>query len=116
MIPEQGSIKVGLIGYPVEHSLSPAMHNAAFAALGLSGCYALLPTPHEEFGARIERCIEEGYAGWNITVPHKERMLPYLRTLYPQVQATGACNTVRVEDGWLVGYNTDIAGFLSGLE
>lgn len=116
MTSEQGSIKVGLIGYPVEHSLSPAMQNAAFDALGVDGCYSLLPTQVGEFGERIERCVREGFAGWNITVPHKERMLPYLQGMSAEVKATGACNTVQVEGGRLVGYNTDIAGFLFGLE
>jgi shikimate dehydrogenase len=116
MILEEAPIKVGLIGYPVEHSLSPAMHNAAFTALGLDGCYKLLPTHPDEFVAQIEWCMQEGYAGWNITIPHKERILPFLHTVSPEVEATGACNTVRVEDGRLTGYNTDITGFLSGLE
>ncbi|MEO5952802.1 MAG: shikimate dehydrogenase [Chloroflexia bacterium] len=116
MKAERGRIKVGLIGYPVEHSLSPAMQNAAFAALGMEGCYSLLPTRPEDFSAQIERCVREGYTGWNITVPHKERMLPYLQSMAPEVEATGACNTVRVENGELVGYNTDITGFLKGLE
>jgi shikimate dehydrogenase len=105
----------GLIGYPVEHSLSPAMHNAAFDALGLDYRYVLLPTPPDELGARIDDCVAQGFAGWNITVPHKQAMLPFLDTISDEVRATGACNTVRVEDGRLAGFNTDIAGFLRGL-
>jgi shikimate dehydrogenase len=107
---------VGIIGYPVEHSLSPAMHNAAFAALGLDYCYVLLPTPPDRFEARIHECMAQDFAGWNVTVPHKQAMLPFLDTMSDDVRATGACNTVLVEDGRLAGFNTDIAGFLRGLE
>jgi shikimate dehydrogenase len=107
---------VGLIGYPVEHSLSPAMQNAAFAACGLDYHYVLLPTPPEQLEARIRECVAQGFVGWNVTVPHKQAMLLYLDEMSDEVEATGACNTVRVEDGRLVGLNTDIAGFMSGLE
>jgi shikimate dehydrogenase len=108
--------QVGLIGYPVEHSLSPAMHNAAFEACGLDYRYVLLSTPPEQLGERIRECIEQGFAGWNITVPHKQAMLPYLDEMSDEVKATGACNTVRVEGGRLIGFNTDIAGFMRGLD
>ena len=106
----------GLIGYPVEHSLSPAMHNAAFAALGLDYRYVLLPTPPDQLNARIDECLAQDFAGWNITVPHKQAMLGFLDTMSDEVRATGACNTVRVADGRLAGFNTDIGGFLRGLE
>lgn len=109
-------MNVGLIGFPVEHSLSPAMHGAAFDALGIKGSYGLLNTPPAEFEARVEECVRAGYTGWNVTVPHKERMASLLDEMSSEVRATGACNTVRVEGGRLVGYNTDIAGFLMGLE
>jgi len=107
---------VGLIGYPVEHSLSPAMHNAAFEERGLDYRYVLLSTPPEQLEARIHDCIAQGFAGWNITVPHKQSILPYLDEMSDEVQATGACNTVRVANGRLIGFNTDIAGFMGGLE
>ena len=107
---------LGLIGHPVEHSLSPAMHNAAFEQLGLPYRYLLLPTPPGQLGERIKRCVEDGFAGWNVTVPHKKAMLAYLNEMSDEVRATGACNTVRVEAGRLLGYNTDVAGFLRGLE
>ncbi|HVG00587.1 MAG TPA: hypothetical protein VND68_12175, partial [Chloroflexia bacterium] len=66
---------VGLVGYPVEHSLSPAMQNAAFASLSLPYRYVLLPATPGEFAAEVGRCVSEGFAGWNVTVPHKERMV-----------------------------------------
>ena len=108
--------RVGLVGYPVDHSLSPAMQNAAFEECGLDYRYELLPTPPEGFSRRIARCVEEGFVGWNVTVPHKERMLAYLDERSEAVQATGACNTVRVEGRRLAGFNTDPAGFTAGLD
>jgi shikimate dehydrogenase len=108
--------QVGLIGYPVEHSLSPAMHNAAFEACGLDYRYVLLPTPPEQLEERIRSCVEGGFAGWNVTVPHKQAMVGFLDEMSDEVRATGACNTVRVEGGRLVGFNTDIEGFMSGLD
>ena len=107
---------VGLIGYPVEHSLSPAMHNAAFAQLGLAYRYVLLPTPPGELERRIGECVERGVVGWNVTVPHKEGMAGMLDEMSDEVRAIGACNTVRVEGGRLVGFNTDTMGFMRGLE
>src|SRR6476660_3309153 len=107
---------VGLIGYPVEHSLSPAMQNAAFAEHGLDYRYVLLSTPPEQLDARIHNCIAQGFVGWNITVPHKQSILPYLHEMSDEVRATGACNTVRVDYERLIGFNTDIAGFMGGLE
>jgi shikimate dehydrogenase len=107
---------VGLIGYPVEHSLSPAMQNAAFVERGLDYRYVLLPTPSEQLEERIRDCVAQGFAGWNVTVPHKQAMMPFLDEMSDEVRATGACNTVRVEDRRLVGFNTDIAGFMRGLE
>lgn len=106
----------GLLGYPVEHSLSAAMHNAAFQAVGLDWRYTLHQTAPDKLETMIRRCVEDGYEGWNITVPHKESMVRYLDHTGVEVRATGACNTVRVQDGLLRGYNTDVAGFLAGLD
>ncbi|HEY0070641.1 MAG TPA: shikimate dehydrogenase [Chloroflexia bacterium] len=106
---------VGLFGYPVEHSLSPAMQNAAFAAAGLPYRYMLLPVAPHEFEGEVGRCKAEGFAGWNVTVPHKERMVSLLDEASDEVLVIGACNTVRVEGGQLLGFNTDPAGFLRGL-
>jgi shikimate dehydrogenase len=115
-VTAQAVTPVGLTGHPVEHSLSPAMHNAAFEQLGLPYRYVLLPTPTGQLGERVHRCVEEGFAGWNVTVPHKTDMLSYLDEMSDEVRATGACNTVRVESGRLLGFNTDTTGFMAGLE
>ncbi len=112
---EQDARLVGLFGYPVEHSLSPAMQNAAFAAAGLSYRYVLVPATPGEFETQVEQCVEQGFAGWNVTVPHKERMVSLLDEASDEVLVIGACNTVRVEDGQLLGFNTDPVGFMRGL-
>jgi shikimate dehydrogenase len=106
---------IGLFGYPLEHSLSAIMHNAAFAACGLSYHYVLLPSSPEDFGGLVTESRERGLAGWNVTVPHKEKMLRYLDGMSAEVAAVGACNTVRVDDGKLIGFNTDVHGFLRAL-
>lgn len=110
---------VGLIGWPVSHSVSPPMHNAAFAALGLEWCYVPLPVPVEP-ASRIEQAVRGlralGFRGANVTVPHKQAVMPYLDWLTPAAQAIGAVNTIRVEaDGALSGDNTDARGFVADL-
>ncbi len=105
---------VGLIGWPVEHSLSPAMHNAAFASLGLSWRYTLLPTPPGEVAAVLRRLRRE-FRGANVTVPHKQAVMPHLDAIDETAQAIGAVNTIVVREGRLIGYNTDGDGFLAAL-
>lgn len=107
--------QVGLIGWPVEHSVSPAMHNAAFGALGLGWHYSLLPAPPGEVGAVLSGLKSRGFKGANVTVPHKQAVMPYLDEISDTAQATGAVNTIAVRGGRLVGYNTDSGGFLAAL-
>lgn len=108
-------MRLGLIGHPVSHSLSPAMHNAALAALGLEGRYEALDTPVELLEQRIAQ-VRQGWAGVNVTVPHKEAVIPWLDDLSPQAQAVGAVNTIVNHQGRLLGHNTDVEGFLLGLQ
>jgi shikimate dehydrogenase len=117
VLPEvpRGVQVIGLFGYPLDHSLSPVMHNTAFAACGLNYHYVLLPSSPEDFGPLVMESRERGLIGWNVTVPHKERMLRYLDGMSAEVEAVGACNTVRVEDAKLVGFNTDVHGFMRAL-
>ncbi|MGQ9491677.1 MAG: shikimate dehydrogenase family protein [Anaerolineae bacterium] len=108
---------VGLIGWPVSHSLSPRLHNAAYAALGLDWAYLPLPVAPERVGDALRGLQALGFAGANVTVPHKEAVLPFLDELTPAAQAIGAVNTIIVRpDGSLLGDNTDGAGFLADLE
>jgi shikimate dehydrogenase len=106
---------VGLIGYPVEHSLSPAMHNSAFAALGLNWCYVPLPVPPERLGEAVTGLRALGFVGANVTVPHKEAVMSYLNEVTPEAQAIGAVNIIVVREEKSIGYNTDWQGFLTAL-
>lgn len=110
---------VGLIGWPVSHSVSPPMHNAAFAALGLDWCYVPLPVPidpAERIGEAVRGLRALGLRGANVTIPHKQAVIPYLDQLSPAARAIGAVNTIRVEAaGAFFGDNTDAPGFVADL-
>ncbi len=107
---------VGVIGWPVSHSLSPRMHNAAYAALGLDWAYVPLPVSPERVGNAVRGLVALGFAGANVTVPHKQTVIPYLDELTSVAQAIGAVNTIIVRpDGSLLGDNTDGAGFMADL-
>jgi shikimate dehydrogenase len=92
------------------------MHNAAFAALGLDWSYSLLPTPPRQVGRALAELRSRGFRGANVTVPHKEAVLPYLDRTTADAHAIGAVNTIQVKDGALLGDNTDCAGFLADLQ
>ena len=81
---------VGLIGWPVEHSVSPAMHNAAFDALGVNWRYTLLPTPPGKVKATLTKLKEQGYRGANVTVPHKQVVMPHLDEITGAARDIGA--------------------------
>ncbi len=110
---------VGLIGWPVGHSVSPAMHNAAFAALGLDWRYVPLPVDSALPGAvgdAVRGMRAMGMRGINVTVPHKQAVLPFLDRIAPAAQAMRAVNTIIVTaDGSLTGDNTDAPGFVADL-
>jgi shikimate dehydrogenase len=107
---------VGLIGDPVAHSVSPAMHNAAFAHHGLRESYALWPTPAAELMSRVAALRESPVRGANVTIPHKTAVIPLVDELDPVAEAVGAVNTiVRATHGRLRGLNTDVAGFMRAL-
>jgi shikimate dehydrogenase len=99
---------VGIIGWPVEHSLSPRMHNAAFAALGLDWAYVPLPTPLDRLEDAVRGLAALGFAGANVTTPHKLAVVEQCETDVPSV------NTLVVRDGRIEGRTTD-AAILAGL-
>ncbi|MCX6028754.1 MAG: shikimate dehydrogenase [Chloroflexi bacterium] len=106
----------GVIGWPVSHSLSPPMHNAAFAALGLNWVYVPLSVPPERVEAAVRGLIALGFAGANVTVPHKSAVVPFMDELTPTAAAIGAVNTIVVRpDGTLLGDSTDGVGFMADL-
>lgn len=104
----------GIIGNPVEHSLSPAMHNAAFEQLGLNFAYLAFRVEDVESAIRGVRAL--GLRGLSVTVPHKVAVIPFLDAVDPVAQSIGAVNTVVNENGHLKGYNTDWTGFVRSLE
>jgi shikimate dehydrogenase len=105
----------GLIGYPVAHSLSPQMHHAGFEALGVEARYELWETPAGELEARVRSLRAPEMLGANVTIPHKEAVLPWLDECDPQAERIGAVNTIVNRNGRLLGYNTDAPGFLRAL-
>lgn len=102
---------IAIIGDPVSHTRSPAMHNAAFAALGLDYAYVALRVEPRDLRRAVAGMRALGFWGMNVTVPHKERILPLLDRLTPRAQKIGAVNTVFREGDALVGENTDAEGF-----
>lgn len=105
-----------LLGHPVGHSRSPAVHNAAFASQGLDLRYLAFDVSPADLPAAVAGLRALGVVGANVTVPHKERVLQLLDDVDPQALRTGAVNTIVNRDGLLRGYNTDIKGFLAALE
>lgn len=103
-----------LIGNPVEHSLSPAIHNAAFQHLGLNFVYVALRVDDVEGAIRGIRALT-GIRGVSVTIPHKVAVVPFLDTIEPTARNIGAVNTIVSDQGFLTGYNTDASGALAAL-
>ncbi len=106
----------GIFGHPVGHSLSPAIHNSAFSALGLDCVYVAFDITPGEIGKAAQSIRTLGIKGINVTIPHKETIIPYLDEVTPDAELMGAVNTVKNDDGRLSGYNTDIGGFLKAVK
>ncbi|MFN4955073.1 MAG: shikimate dehydrogenase [Aphanizomenon sp.] len=107
---------LGVIGHPVEHSLSPVMHNAALAKLGLDYVYLPFPISPENLATAIAGFASIGIVGFSITIPHKQAILPLLSTISPIAQVIGAVNTVTRQGDIWVGTNTDVEGFIAPLQ
>ena len=105
-----------LLGYPVGHSMSGVMHNAAFRELGLDYRYELKSVPPDELGALVASELRDpNFAGGNVTIPHKVAVMEHLDGIDPSALKIGAVNTIVIEDGRLKGYNTDGIGALRGI-
>lgn len=111
-------MKTVLIGWPIRHSISPAMHNAAFRELGLTGNYSLLPVEREEDLDRVLAGLraDPDWTGANVTVPYKEKILPHLDRLEGAAADLKAVNTVVRRGDRLIGHNTDMPAFLADLK
>lgn len=108
----------GLVGYPLGHSLSPVMHNTAFKVLEVDAEYCLFPMKVEEVGPFLQalKAKDSHIFGLNVTVPHKEAVIPFLDSLDGFAQKAGAVNTIVIDDKRrLKGFNTDGPGFLAHL-
>ncbi len=104
--------RYGLIGYPVKHSFSAAMHNAAFSYLGMNAAYELFEVSPEKLKEFLTSLAENNICGINVTIPHKESAVLFLEEKSFGVSEIGAVNTIRVDNnGALKGFNTDYAGF-----
>jgi len=108
--------RVVLIGHPVAHSLSGAMQQAAFDELGIDARYELWDKPPIELADAVAELRTDDFLGANVTIPHKERVVPMVDRLTEEATATGAVNTITREGKRLVGHNTDVAGFKVALD
>ena len=111
-----GKTKIcALIGDPVEHTMSPAIHNAAFSEMGLDYAYVAFPVKAEEVPAAIAGMKALNMRGLSVTMPHKVAVIPLLDKLDPLAEKIGAINTIVNDNGILTGYNTDATGFLQAM-
>lgn len=106
---------VAILGCPIRHSLSPLIHNTSFVRQGLNMSYVAVEVSPEELTAAVRGLAVMGFLGANVTIPHKESVLPLMDTLSEAARAAGAVNTIVCRSGRLHGDNTDITGFLAPL-
>ena len=109
-------IKAGLIGNPLKQSLSPRLFRILSSRSGEKYSYALLETGGTGLKTALEKIKRGGWNGFNVTLPLKEKILPFLNALSPEAEAIGAVNAVRIEGGRLKGYNTDAAALKLALK
>lgn len=109
-------LKLGIIGCPLGHSLSPLMHNAALRELGIEGSYVILETPPEKLSERIFFLKGAEFRGFNVTIPHKVAIMQFLDSIDDFAKTVGAVNTVVIDENKkLHGYNTDVYGFIQAI-
>ncbi len=109
--------KAAVIGFPISQSLSPFIHNHWFKQCGIEGEYEAIEVAPENLETAVQNLVAEGYAGFNVTVPHKTEIIQYLDKVAPLARQMGAVNTVKIgEDGSLTGFNTDGIGLVKHLK
>jgi shikimate dehydrogenase len=109
-------VRAGVIGFPIKHSKSPIIHNYWITQHGLEGSYKAIEIPPDALRETIDLLIGEGYAGFNVTIPHKETIFKLCDGVDERAQAIGAVNTVKIRDGKLHGTNTDAFGFIANIK
>lgn len=107
---------IGIIGDPVEHSISPQMHNAAYEELDINYCYIPFHVKKDGLENTADSLRSLNICGFNVTVPHKENIIKYLDEIDNNAKIIGAVNTVKNNKGRLIGYNTDAIGFMDSLK
>jgi shikimate dehydrogenase len=107
--------KLGLIGHPVAHSLSPAMHNSVFKKLGMDYTYEAFDVKPEDVISFLDRCKESSFLGLNVTIPYKVEVMKYIDNVSENAQLIGAVNTIKFEGTDVYGYNTDGIGCIKAL-
>ena len=110
------TIKAGVIGWPIAHSLSPRLHGYWLDQQGIAGTYQALPVQPEQLAESLTEFVDQGYAGLNVTVPHKETVMVHLDEISDAARRIGAVNTLVFEDGVMKGSNTDGFGFMENLK
>lgn len=111
-----GHTRLGcLLGTPVAHSISPMMHNESFRLLGIDNIYLCFDTKNADLKTMVQTLREMNVFGFNLTMPDKERIIPYLDDLSPAARMIGAVNTVKNENGRLIGHNTDGIGYMQSV-
>ncbi len=110
------TLLAGIFGYPIQHSISPAIHNAAFERLGIDAVYEAWETTPDALAAGVAALRRENYLGANVTVPHKQAVMEYLDEVDDLAARIGAVNTIVNRNGRLGGSNTDALGFINSLQ
>ncbi len=108
--------KYGLIGFPLKHSFSPLIHNKAFKYLNIDAHYEKYEVSDQKFEHSILQLKESDIKGFNVTVPYKQKIIPYIDELEPLAKKVGAINTIKKSGNRWIGYNTDLYGLLIPLE
>lgn len=107
---------VGVIGWPVDDSLNPVMHNAAFTEVGLDWAYVPLPVPPDQLDRALKGLAALNFVGVNVIAPHQQAVIRYLDESSDAARLTGAVNTIHIQDRKFYGYNTDAIGFLKAMK
>ncbi|MEQ8201616.1 MAG: shikimate dehydrogenase [Syntrophomonadaceae bacterium] len=116
MVIDNHTLRMGLIGNPLGHSLSPQMHNQTLARMGLNGIYLPMEVAPQRLGEAVQGLRALNFTGVNVTIPYKQAVIPYLDELSPESRACQAVNLIQHRDGRLIGYNTDGRGFMASLQ
>ena len=107
---------VGVIGHPIEHSMSPPMHNNAFKELNMDYVYVAFHVLPENIEKLIESCKTLDIKGLNVTIPHKTSVIPFLDEIDPTAKKIGAVNTIQFKNGIAKGFNTDGIGAIKSIQ